>query len=476
MAKVARRGIGNGRGDYRYLTQPRGDGTAWYVTVEVPRTLRGIFGKKRLMRSLQTTDVEVARAARWKALQSLKADIAARRGPLRAPDDPISTEALAIREHFTRANDSGRDDLMYYIADRAQEIDIKERGSIEGPRSPEERELDVPSAKASDFVGLATGKATPLLTYEDRWLAASEYTERTKADARGALKQFRDWSEREKRSAFIEMVDDRMASDFRDQEFVNAGVHTKTANKKLSALRQYWTWLEKSLGIRPNPWLGKSLAKPKLHRLSPHGPDGQERPFTDDEMRTLLSGDADADLADLIRIAALSGMRLEEIGQLRVRDCRENCFSVQRGKTAAAVRTIPIHSALKKIVAYRAKNKKEDAFLFPDLPNSGWDENRTMAVSKRFAYYRTRLGVNDKRPGARRSKVNFHSFRRWFATKAEEAGQRENVVAAVMGHLKDKGITFGLYSKAELFELKRQCVEAIRLPVVASSGGRRKWR
>jgi integrase len=102
------------------------------------------------------------------------------------------------------------------------------------------------------------------------------------------------------------------------------------------------------------------------------------------------------------------------------------------------------------------------------LPDTGWDNNRTMADSKRFAYYRKRLGVNDKRPGARRSKVNFHSFRRWFATKAEEAGQRENVVAAIMGHRKDVGITFNLYSKAELFELKRLCIEAVKLPVGAA--------
>jgi integrase len=74
------------------------------------------------------------------------------------------------------------------------------------------------------------------------------------------------------------------------------------------------------------------------------------------------------------------------------------------------------------------------------------------------------LGVDDKRPGARRSKVNFHSFRRWFATKTEDAGQRENVVAAVMGHGKNIGLTFGHYSKAQLTELKKECVEAVKLP------------
>lgn len=469
MAENARRGSGAGRGDYRYLSQPRGDGTAWYVAVEVPRTLRKALGKKRLLQSLKTTDIELARATRWEALKTLKAEIAAAQRPEGVVTDPVRQEALAIREHFTRATYEERDALTYHIVDRAEEIDIRERGASAEPLSSEEQQLDVPSQRASDFVKLATGRATPLATYEDRWLAASGYTERTKADARGSLRQFSDWCTRTNRSAFIEAVDDRMASDFRDEEFVQAGVHPKTANKKLSALRQYWAWLDTSLGIRPNPWARKSLTKPKPHRVAPDGPDSHERPFTDDEVTTLLAGDADADLADLMRIAALSGMRLEEIGQLKIDDCQDDIFTVRRGKTAASVRTIPIHSELRKLVAYRAKNKSGDGFLFPDLPETGWDGNRTMAVSKRFGYYRKRLGVTDDRPGARRSKVNFHSFRRWFATKAEESGQRENVVAAIMGHRKELGISFGLYSKAELVKLKRQCIESVNLPATKAA-------
>jgi integrase len=54
------------------------------------------------------------------------------------------------------------------------------------------------------------------------------------------------------------------------------------------------------------------------------------------------------------------------------------------------------------------------------------------------------------------SQVNFHGLRRWFATKAEEAAQRENVMAAIMGHSKNVGLAFGHYLKAELIELKRQ--------------------
>ncbi|HEY6732542.1 MAG TPA: hypothetical protein VI256_01895 [Roseiarcus sp.] len=37
-------------------------------------------------------------------------------------------------------------------------------------------------------------------------------------------------------------------------------------------------------------------------------------------------------------------------------------------------------------------------------------------------------------PGRRRSLVNFHSFRRYFITKAEQADQMEHIIAVVVGH------------------------------------------
>lgn len=451
-----------GGGDRRYLTQPRGEGTTWYAVAEVPRTLRRAVGKKRLLKSLETTDLRVARIARWKAVADLKSEIAKHRTRGPEDQDPLLLEAMAFREEFVRADAERRNDLMYQITDRAEEIDLAAGGTRDDydpfgePRAA--------SKQATDFVQLASAKVTPADLYIERWLAASTYSERTKADARTALAQFKDWCTKAGQGFFIETTTDRVAADFRDEAFVKGYVHFKTANKKLSALRQYWNWLEKSFGVKSNPWLRKSLPKAKAHRIAPDGPMGPERPFTDDEVRILLEGPADTDLANVMRISALSGMRLDEIGQLRVADCRDDTFRITRSKSAAGIRIIPIHSALQPVIARLIEDRAPAAFLFPDFQDTGWDGNRTMALSKRFAYYRKKLGVDDVRQGSRRSKVNFHSFRRWFATKAEDAGNRENVVAAIMGHEVGLGITFGVYSKAELLALKLACVESVTLP------------
>jgi len=56
-----------------------------------------------------------------------------------------------------------------------------------------------------------------------------------------------------------------------------------------------------------------------------------------------------------------------------------------------------------------------------------------MPTSKRFRTYRRGLGVDDQVEPKRRSLVNFHSFRRWFITKAEQAGIHPHIIAVVVG-------------------------------------------
>ena len=86
-----------------------------------------------------------------------------------------------------------------------------------------------------------------------------------------------------------------------------------------------------------------------------------------------------------------------------------------------------------------------------------------MAASKRFGYYRQRLGVHERKEGQAQSRVNFHSWRRWFITKAEQAGQPPHIFEAVVGHVR-KGMSLGLYSGGPSEAQRRECVEAVRLP------------
>jgi hypothetical protein len=72
----------------------------------------------------------------------------------------------------------------------------------------------------------------------------------------------------------------------------------------------------------------------------------------------------------------------------------------------------------------------------------------------------------------RQSRIDFHSWRRWFITHAREAGFDRAIVAAIVGQ-EVGNITDDLYSGGPSDARKRDCVEAVKLPdqvITAPSG------
>ncbi len=232
-----------------------------------------------------------------------------------------------------------------------------------------------------------------------------------------------------------------------------------TGNRAISTFSSYWTWMRKRGHTEAAPWAGQSLAKPPKHR----GRDDSKRPFTAEEVAALLAGDPGQELADAIRAAALSGMRLEEMYRLTVADCAGGWLRISASKSDAGVRRVPIHPALAARVAQRTDGKAPGDFLFHEAGPARPGRERSAAASKRFGRYRQAVGVHDRAEGKRHSAVDFHSWRRWFITEAERAGQPPHVIASVVGHERT-GMTLGTYSAGPSDDQLRACVEAVRLP------------
>jgi integrase len=93
-------------------------------------------------------------------------------------------------------------------------------------------------------------------------------------------------------------------------------------------------------------------------------------------------------------------------------------------------------------------------------------KERSNRASNAFTIYRRRVGVDEVlREGQRQSNVDFHSFRRWAATKAEEKGFLGQTISLVLGHVEGRqGMTLGRYSQPEMLEEKRRLIESIELP------------
>lgn len=443
----------------QYLELQRGK---WRVTVSVPKAVQKKIGKTRLKQSLNTDSLSIANQLKWPIVREFQSIIASAHKP--------ETDIRAIAEELRRQRSKAACDIdaLEIEAGISQTIDIllgQEIGTYTDPNTGEEEPVYAPEAvqRVQEFKAVLHGQATPLSEYHDQYMSQLTVKPRTKADDKRAIALLERWCSEQGIPPYLQSFPTRKAAvAFMDAlPAMEPTLSPTTLNKYVRRLSRYWQWLEKRDEVPLNVWAGQSFAVPE----TPH--DELERPFTDEEMVKLLSGNATQEMHDLMRIAALTGCRLDPIVCLRVRDCLdEGMFVFKPQKKEKAPRLCPIHPALTEIIERRTKGKEPDDPIFPEWPapkNPKSTRERSFKASNHFTEYRRSVGVADEIEGKRRSLVNFHSFRRWFITKAEQADQPESLIASVVGH-KRQGMTLGVYSAGPAKEQARRCVEAVQLP------------
>jgi integrase len=307
----------------------------------------------------------------------------------------------------------------------------------------------------------------------DDFLSTPDLAPKTVMERRGLVGRLSAWCS--EKGIKLDRVDRRTAGRYVSE--VIDPMHPATQTKHLTALRAYWKFLARRGHVSlPDgeqldsgwPWNGQQREN-RGKRLARGTKREKERPYTDDEVRRLLyapfpmkQAEWEAQIRDALRISLLSGMRLAEVVTLWVEEVHDGVFDIQQGKTEAAARKVPIHPDLREIVETRSRGKAPKDWLFHELQG---ERDPGDTFGKRFKRFREGVGVDDRRESVRRSLVNFHSARRWFATKARHAGQPRETIADVLGHRHDKkDMTFGVYARDASEAQRRECVEAVKLP------------
>lgn len=421
-------------------------GQQWRVRLKVPAKVRDIIGRGKLTHPLHTADLKEANERKWPVVARLKSVIASAEKAI-ASSDPLPAEALSHRLH------KDEDGTQYFIHERAEQLEV-EKGYA--------------SAKA--FYGLASGQVTPLDEYAEAFAIYRAYRLKSQGDFLRVLGWLSDWLRDSNLPVALEAIDRKVAGRFIAEQ-LTLGRSPKKANAYLSFIREYWKWLTmRGYHEGDSPWAGQQIAK--VHSRDKQSPS--LRPFTDDEVLSLLSGEARSELMVAMRIAALSGMRIEEICQLRLAHCSDGTFRVVVGKTANAARIIPVHSQLSALVEKRVQTGKPDEYLVTGLrTRTESAETRSDPLSKAFTRYRRSLDIGGSK--GERGEVDFHSFRRWFARKARNAmlagaaGFNEWTIAELVGHSTEGApaslmLSQSHYPGPDPLAAKRAVIEAVRLP------------
>lgn len=442
---------------------------SYYIRIKVPQGAREALEKTELWRSLETEDLAVARSRAVVEAGRMREQIeAARRNPdgtrKDARGDPTAEQRRAEAWWMERRVPDPKRPGRYVIPEDLEPAwdatveglagdPVNDDDGVSGPQYDADRER-----AALALVGKVRGTVIPIAQELDRYMTQEGVNASYAARTRTATKALTSWLTANRHADNVHAVTGWVADQFGDS--AAEGRTVQTLNSYISALSAYWTWMKKRHVVGANPWVGLS------RKGGDRSANAKKRAFTDGEIKALLSGPAKAALKDMMLLAALTGMRQAEIGNLRVRDTEGGVFVVTKSKTTAGKRSVPIHPDLTALVARRVEGKAADAYLLEELTApASRPERRGYKAAEWFTAYRRDLGLDARQDGCRQSDADFHSFRRWFATKAEQADQPPHVISAVLGHKEGRqGMTLGVYSAGPSLEQRRAVVEAVRLP------------
>ena len=314
--------------------------------------------------------------------------------------------------------------------------------------------------QAEQFLKIAVGGQKPTSTFIAPW-----HSQRTKevearnakmdrSDVAGFAKDHTTLDTINKRAvvAWVARLREKDASRERGGEPLSPA----TIRRKLAALRSFWRHLQ-ALGLvsdEMHPFTGIEVRERQKEAAK-----RTREAFTPAEVAALYTAakeNKDDVLADLIRLAAFTGARREELCGLTVKDVADDVLKIGDAKTSAGNRTVPLHDSIKGTVERLVKEaqKRGDEWLL-NIEAENQYNGRGAGPGKRFGRLARKLGHPP-------TKV-FHSIRRTCVSMLDDAGVQPHVIAALVGHER-KDFTGSRYSDAELRGLVRDAVQKLQYP------------
>jgi integrase len=417
----------------------------WFVRVQIPKQLwKAAEGKREYVKTLKTGDLNEANRLKHAHVAAFKRQIEAldKNGKISGALHDLYEKALAWRETMEKHKGevlwTEPDGTPFYLTDEFLDHIKDETEDFEARHGQ----------KAADtFYKVARGKGTLLSPQVETWLSeqGDRTTEQTKAQHRTVLRAFIKWAEA---GVLIEDVTRRYAGEFISHLLApSSGLHHKTVQRYVSSLSSLWTWLEARGLAQDHTWTRQGVGKG-----SKRGVATKRNQWSDAALVKLLTATYSQRyteiLQDLIRLALVTGARLDELCALKVVDVHKRedgwWITVTAGKTQAAVRDVPIHRSAAHVLERRLRRAKN--FLFDGLIPGGPDKKRSWNVSKAFGKFTRSLDLGEGRR-------KFHELRNTFIEAMDAAEVAESTTKLIVGHARHS-MTYGRYSKGQRVKLR----------------------
>ena len=407
-------------------------------------------GKREYVRSLKTRDLDEAERRKHIHVAEFKRRIARLKTPHGGED---LDDENALLDALSYRNAIQKNAGQYWEVGEGRSEPIDEFWLSEALDKAKEILEEHGEEKAERFIRVVKGGATFIRDFYLQWLDETRPNPKQRDAHSKVIRDYLEWAGQ---GITVEETDRKKAGAYISHLMSARKLASKTVERYRSSLSTLWKWLEeKGITNLTNPWSNHRSIRPTVQT--------KRKPLSDDQLVKLLSGSYDTPtyrqvLADLLRLALVTGCRLEELCALKKADVLKRkdgyWFVITEGKTEAAIREVPVHASVNHVGERQRRGNGEH--LFGEIAPGAYGR-RSHHVSKAYRRYREMVGVGERGQ-------DFHALRSTFTGVMEGAGVPVHTIQLLIGHSRRATMgTTAIYAHGERVDL-RKAISKLRYP------------
>jgi integrase len=426
--------------DKQYLKKRH---NVWWLRIRIPANAKDILGKTELWKNLKTSDLAEANRKKHKEIGLMYEEIEQAKRDYEGMADKLSKEvqiskyAEYLREANITSSDPEKEDYLGAVKLELLEGKLdklygsKKADAILHSDDPQWEVQEPNSLAKKNFIEahkLTDQSYSPLSLVSKKFLAEESKSLKNSSYRRKKthIEHFIKWTS----NRDITKINKKIVGDYVTSIIQNYNPSSKTIRNIVSNIGSLFRWAEGRGYIEYNPFYNPILPKSNKESLV-------RKPWSNENIMTFLKSEFVGGNEFIATCVALySGMRLDEICNIKKTVINDNCFKVLEGKTKASQRIIPIHPVLKPLVK-RFLNSKVEDYMIKGIKGGGYDNKRSWNFQKKLGRLRKKIGIPKG--------VVFHTLRNTFATHMENLGIPRNHTSQIMGH-EDSNMALDIYS------------------------------
>lgn len=440
--------------DKKYLVKRR---QGWYAQVRVKPSLYHLTGKHVLVKTLRTRDLAVANERKWEVVAEMKAYLTSVAKGKESPTGFIANILDAAREINSDLRSGSLDQSTAQDGwdDFQNSFISKKKFSLDND--------GYPIAKTKEQEGILEALSLAHgLVYSPNTTRVSEalidHLDELKSHARKqtvttrekCVKEFTKWLGGD---WDIKRISREKAGQYLTDVLIKQGKAPKTTKTTLSHLVSFFSWSMARGKIDINPFTGLSKTVKETSRGTKDKASTKRREWSPAELSKLFTElDSDSHNWVMAVTALYTGMRSNEIAEVKLEDVHATHIYIPEAKNDNSVRSVPIHKVIAPLIKKLVKTST-DGYLVDGLKRGGEDNKRNHYFVKRFGTKMRAIGIDDNR-------VVFHSLRKNLSGALEKAGVAVNLAEQIVGHAK-QSLTYGLYSDGVPLEMLHDAISKV---------------